>query len=290
MNKKAKQKTQKKQWDFHVFLRGTIFLGFSLLMISMIVNNSIHLYIAPRMMIFVYFALAMFLFLSGIQYWRSTPRGQAADDGCHCEHNHQMKGSLLKKTLVYSIFLTPLLLGFVLPEAGLNSSFAENRGVNIGGVSTYQLANEYEEDANVRRSSMEDLYIERFAQSLAMDERIVIDDESYIDILNALQAYPDELIGQEVEITGFMFHDAHFEDEGLGFLSRFAMICCTADSSLYGLPVKGGDILSYENDDWLRVTGEIVMNNVNGWDIPVVVVTDITEVSAPSNPYVYPSF
>ena len=290
MKKKVTQSKEKKQWDFHAFLRGTIFLSFSLLMISMLMNNTINYYIAPRMMIFVYFALVTFLFLALLQYWRSTPKGQLVDDGSHCDHSHVMKGSLLKKTVIYSIFLAPVIFGFVVPDAGLNSSFAENRGVNIGGISTYQLMEPQDEDKELRRNSMEDLYIERFAKSLAMDEKITIEDESFIDILNALQSYPDELIGKEVEITGFMFHDAHFEEQEIGLISRFAMTCCTADSSIYGLPVKGGEVLNYENDQWLTVTGELVIENVNGWEIPVLILTNVREIQEPANPYVYPTF
>lgn len=143
---------QKVQFGFHAFIRGIILFGFTMLLLSFILSGSITLYIAPKMMPFIYFAVVCCLVLSVVQIVRSTPKGQEDETACSCEANHEMKGSWLKKAGIYSIFILPLLMGFLLPDKVLDSSVAANRGVQLGS-GVYSNANFDQNNGSVQVGS-----------------------------------------------------------------------------------------------------------------------------------------
>ncbi|AOM81831.1 TIGR03943 family putative permease subunit [Salisediminibacterium beveridgei] len=126
--------------SYHAFIQGIILLGFALLMLSLILTGNIVYYIAPTMMPFIYFALAVFTLLGVVQVLRGTrnPAGEGHehDHNCSCDHDHEIKGPPVVKALIYSIFILPILFGFTLPDQSLDSSIAANRGIQFAGSGT----------------------------------------------------------------------------------------------------------------------------------------------------------
>ncbi|ADH98487.1 TIGR03943 family putative permease subunit [Salisediminibacterium selenitireducens] len=124
--------------SYHAFIQGIILLGFALLMLNLILTGNIVYYIAPTMMPFIYFALAVFSLLGVVQVLRGT-KSAAGDhehsDSCGCDHDHEIKGPPVVKVLIYSIFVLPILFGFTLPDQALDSSVAANRGIQFAGSS-----------------------------------------------------------------------------------------------------------------------------------------------------------
>ncbi|RNA69046.1 TIGR03943 family putative permease subunit [Alteribacter keqinensis] len=125
-----------KQYDasFHAFIQGIILIGFALLMLWLTISGNIIYYIAPKMMPFVYFALVTFFLLGTIQIFRSTRKEHDHEHGasCSCGHDHKIPGPPFVKLAIYSVFILPVLLGFVLPDRSLDSSAAQNRGMTLG--------------------------------------------------------------------------------------------------------------------------------------------------------------
>lgn len=122
---------QHEEQGFHSFFRGIILFGFTLLFLSLILTGNITYYIAPRMMPFIYFAMAIFLLLSVLQVLRSLAKKPDQEADCGCEGYHHMPKGRWKKVAIYSIFIIPLLTGFLLPDKMLDSSVAANRGVQL---------------------------------------------------------------------------------------------------------------------------------------------------------------
>jgi putative membrane protein len=315
------------EWGFHAFIRGIILFGFTMFFLSLVLSGNIKFYIAPTMMPFVYFALVIFMLLSIVQIMRSTPRGQEEEIECDCGTNHQMTGPRWKKVLIYSIFVLPLLMGFMFPDKTLDSSVAAKRGVQLGaGIyskpATDQLQNDTEsisgdeasstaradeylaeldkkeqEDQNIEHYTVEDTYsndgfsdfYEKLAKDLTEQDLIVVEDETFLDIMTVMDLYLDDFLGKKVQIMGFVYREPGLEQDEM-VVARFSMTCCTADSAVYGLLINGEKTRDYENDTWVRVTGTIDQREFNGWNIPLIQVEQVEEVDEPENPYVYQSF
>jgi putative membrane protein len=315
------------EWGFHAFIRGIILFGFTMFFLSLVLSGNIKFYIAPTMMPFIYFALTVFMLLSIVQIMRSTPKGQEEEIECDCGTNHQMTGPRWKKIMIYSIFVLPLLMGFMFPDKTLDSSVAAKRGVQLGsGIyskpATDQLqtetktasgdearstarADKYlaeldkkeQEDENIEHYTVEDTYsndgftdfYDKMAKDLSEQDLIVVEDETFLDIMTVMDLYLDDFLGKKVQIMGFVYREPGLEQDEM-VVARFSMTCCTADSAVYGLLITGEETREYENDTWVRVTGTIDQREFNGWNIPLIQVEKVEEVDEPENPYVYQSF
>ncbi|MGE3074555.1 MAG: TIGR03943 family protein [Dehalococcoidia bacterium] len=95
---------------------------------------------------------------------------------------------------------------------------------------------------------------------------------------------PAELTGEPVEVVGFVFHkDGTPPDTFL--VARFVVACCVADAQGFALPVQWKDAASLPEDHWVRVRGRVA-TAADG--TAVVAATQVEEIDAPSNPYIYP--
>ena len=333
-----------KKYDhsFHAYLKGIILLGFALLTLSLILSGNIIYYIAPKMMPFIYFSMITFFILGVMQIFRSTKTVSNDEHICsgHCDHDHEIKGPFWVKTLIYSIFILPVLFGFILPDQMLNSSVAANRGIQYGSGLVQQQAENQEKQAGeedeinegevsraesyladpdkyvsnlearassdqagsetddeVEHFQVEDLYgqewFDEFYEELAeeMDEQdiIIVTEENYLDVMTALDLYPERFIGKEIEKIGFVYREPDFEDHQL-VVARFAMTCCTADASVYGTLIEAEDAAEFEEDSWIFVRGTIEAGEYGGFNMPIITDSYIVEVDEPAAPYVYPSF
>ncbi|WP_100407038.1 TIGR03943 family putative permease subunit [Bacillus solitudinis] len=309
---------------FHAYIRGIILFGFALLMLAFIITGNIRYYIAPTMMPFIYFATVVFLFLGVIQIIRSTSKGQDEEELCDCGTDHSMEGSILKKLLVYSIFVAPIVLGFVLPDRALDSQVAANRGIQYGsGILTKPTA--VAEDPQASDTSRAEAYLENpeayldeldktttsdednftvedfyteegfntfykdLAAELLQEETIVVTEENYLDIMTVLDIHLQEFVGKPIEILGFVYREPEFEENQL-VIARFGMTCCVADASVYGTMIETEDAAQFENDMWVRVRGTIDRTKFNEFHIPLIHLREFEVVGEPDNPYVFPSY
>ncbi|WP_202078620.1 TIGR03943 family putative permease subunit [Caldalkalibacillus salinus] len=323
----------------HAFLRGIIMFGFTMLILSMVLSGSIRYYIAPQMMPFIYFALGTFFILSIVQIIRSTPKGQEEEAACDCGADHTMRGPRWSKVLIYSIFIFPLLTGFILPDQVLDSRDAATRGVQLGsGLFTSPVtersveastdeastdearrdaeenitnesetarADEYLEnfdsdatDEDIEHYTVEDLYesydgyddyYSELADEWLEQDTIQVKEENFLDAMTVLDLYMYDLTGKQVELIGFVYREQGLEEDEM-VVARFSMTCCTADSAVYGLLVKGEETKQFQNDTWVSVVGTLGDTEFNDYAIPMLNIEAVYEVEEPDTPYVYPSF
>lgn len=315
---------QDQEWGFHAFIRGIILFGFTMFFISLISTGNIKFYIAPAMMPFIYFALVVFLVLSIVQIIRSTPKGQQEELECDCGTNHNMSGPKWKKITIYSIFILPLIMGFVLPDKVLDTSAAAMRGIQLGsGIYSKPAATEQverneaetqdksgtaradqfindlnsQDDDEIEHYTVEeansyegyDDYYTELAKELMEKDLIIVEDTNFLDIMTVMDMYQEDLLGKTVEIMGFVYREPGMNKDEL-VVARFSMTCCTADSAVYGLLVKGEETREFENDTWVRIKGSIDQAEFNGWTIPMIHLEEALEIPEPDSPYVYPRF
>ncbi|MFC0473386.1 TIGR03943 family putative permease subunit [Halalkalibacter kiskunsagensis] len=309
---------------FHAYIRGIILIGFALLMLAFIITGNITYYIAPTMMPFIYFATGVFLLLGVIQIIRSTAKGQEEEELCDCGTDHNVSGSPITKLIIYSIFVAPIIMGFVLPDKLLDSSVAANRGIQFGsGILAEQAPNEaskeeassraeaflndpdayYEQLETGSKSNDEEhitveeyyteegfnQYYEELAEEVLTKGSIVVTEENYLDMMTMLDLQLERFIGKPIEIIGFVYREPEFEDDQL-VVARFGMTCCVADASVYGTMVTTEEASQFENDTWVRVTGILDQTEYNDFRIPLIQLREIEIVEQPESPYVFPRF
>lgn len=308
----------KSDLGFHAYIRGIILIGFALLMVALIISDNIRFYIAPKMMPFIYFGMVTFLILGVIQILRSTKKGQEDEEFCDCGADHSMPGSPVLKLLIYSIFIIPIVMGFVLPDKALDSSVAANRGIQYGsgiltkptgGGSDFSRAEAFLEDPDGYFSDLENDYLEgehftiedyyseedfnqyysELKEQFQRDNEIIVTAENYLDVMTVLDLYIDEFVGKTMEIKGFVYREPDFLDHQL-VVARFSMTCCVADAAVYGTMVETDFAYEYENDTWVKVRGILQKSTYNEFTIPLIQLREIEVVEEPHQPYVFPSF
>ncbi|MGD6817001.1 TIGR03943 family putative permease subunit [Metabacillus sp. 84] len=148
---------EEKDFKFHLFVRGTILTGFSMLIFKLMITGNIQNFIAPRMIPFMYFAMLVFLILGMMQMWRSGSKKQEKS-ACGCGVDHSPPKKPWVSVAIYLIFIFPVLTGFMFPEVILDSSVAEKRGFKSGIARAASSNSQPEEgkDTSLAEAYMED--------------------------------------------------------------------------------------------------------------------------------------
>ncbi|MDQ0232139.1 TIGR03943 family putative permease subunit [Metabacillus malikii] len=276
---------------FQKFIRGIILVGFTLLLFKLILTGDITNFIAPKMLPFVYFAAAVFLILGILQIWRSDSKKEL-DIYCDCGLDHSGKSSPIKSLAIYSVFLFPVLTGFMFPEVVLDSSVIKNRGINLGTASVQAEQTETTESsaetktekttATQEAKSADDMYLEGLLNS----DKIVVTDAEYSKITNYIEMNLDKFEGKEIELVGFVYREPDYKQDEMA-ISRFTVSCCVADLQVMGTLATGEAAKNLKNDEWIKVTGTITKTTRNEQELPLIDIGNIEKIEAPSDPYIY---
>lgn len=253
--------------------------GFAYFFYQVLDSGRALLYINPKMIPFVNFAILamLFMILVTLPDIFTIPRRKI-------------------RLTPYTLFFIPLLLSAVFPAVSLDSGSLAGRSVDMGGMAGAR-AFEREKDHTAERETVPDLdEVEREQnQALRQEEeplvpvggRVVVDEENYVTWLYALYLQPEEHAGLELEISGFVYKNEELEP-GTFMLSRLIMVCCAADMQLSGLLCHFEDADELEIDKWLQVNGSLTVEMFKGRPIPAIAVEQITEIERPEIPYVFP--
>ncbi|WP_127534092.1 TIGR03943 family putative permease subunit [Paenibacillus kobensis] len=292
----------------HHLLRAALLAGFALLIVYLKQRGELSLFIAPRteqavkLSALGMYGAAAYQAYSAFRLWRD----KRLDDACDCGHDHAPSPSLVRNILLYGLFALPLLLGFLLPHAPLNSVLAGQKGVSFTGLPTPASAAPPSSDTSVLRgsgsnngtSSLDVLFpadeytqaYAEFAKRLYKQDRIVVDDSLYIETLTALDLYQQPFAGASVTLTGFVYRDDGMRDDQFA-VSRFAMNCCSADALPYGLLVQSADANHYANDSWVTLTGTVTTTEWRGESVIMLTADVITPAAVKDrDAYVYPNY
>lgn len=120
---------KKRSLTFHYFLRAAILIGFAMYILFLVKTDNIVYYIAPRMVIYVKLAAFGFYIIAIYQIYIAIGSIWSSRASCNCEHPPSR--SIFRNMIVYSMFIIPLVLGFMLPDTALGSALAAKRGVNL---------------------------------------------------------------------------------------------------------------------------------------------------------------
>ncbi|MFS0907598.1 TIGR03943 family protein [Priestia aryabhattai] len=300
--------------QFIIYIRGILLIGFSLLMFKLILTGKIIQFIAPKMMPFILFSSGTFFLLGIIQIWRSSVN---KDLSCECGHDHIEKGKI-QTAFIYSLFLLPIMTGFLLSNHTLDSSVAIKRGLNfsVNTPDTQQPADDKKSDTtnskletytndlldgnseetpqNVPTKHQNSItakvapkgFYELLQKKILKQSVISINDTDYIPVMNIIENNTDQFIGKKIEVNGFVYREKGFKDNQL-VVARFGISCCAADASVYGLLSTLENASALKKDTWVHITGIIQKTTYNGENTPYIQVQQIESIHPPDNPYVY---
>jgi putative membrane protein len=291
---------QERKLTRHYFLRAVILTGFAMYILYLVKSDNILFYIAPRMIIYVklsaigFYAIAVYqIFLAINSYF-----GKKVD----CDCDHPPSRSWIRNSAAYSLFILPLLLGFLLPDSAMGSALAAKRGVNLSSsqTSTKNVTVNKPDAANARATVdpklqalfKADKYDEGFAQlgmKLYKKDLIEVKEEGFIEILSSLDLFMNNFIGKKVEISGFVYREDDMKDNQF-VVARFSISCCTADGSPFGMMVKSDQASKFTKDTWVKITGTIDKTTYHGNEIMTLVADKIEKTKASRSQYVYPNY
>ena len=285
---------------FHTYIRGIILLGYALLLLKLFLTFNLQYFIAPKMNGYLYFALGVFLLLGTIQVIRGTS-SNVKSHSCDCE-GHELPRGVIKSLAIYTLFVFPVILGFLLPDNVLDSAVAANRGVKIGNTmfstppAIGDQAEKREESkkeskfaSQPKLDSYEEFPVEKdfdkLKEIVMSKEKIIVRDEQYVQTLSIVDEQLDQFTGKEVQLTGFIYKDEGFSADQ-AVISRYVVSCCVADASVYGLLIQNTEIANLEPDTWVNVSGVLDSVDFNGRMMPVITNPVFKKVEQPENPYV----
>jgi len=127
----------------------------------------------------------------------------------------------------------------------------------------------------------------KFGRKLVQQELIEVNDKQFIETLTTLDLYRTAFIGKTVQLSGFVYREKTMGKQQFG-ISRFAITCCSADASPYGVMVKFGRGETLATDEWVTVTGKLSTTQYNDIEIIQIDVTKVVKITPPEDPYVTP--
>ncbi|WP_102345153.1 TIGR03943 family putative permease subunit [Bacillus sp. Marseille-P3661] len=302
------------------FLRAVILAAFTFLFIKLHITGDIYKYINPKYEDISKIAAAIFLFFFFIQLfrvWEVAKHDHHEHDACKLDcnhdhdHDHGYSVSFPKKLVSYSIIIFPLVTGFSLAPAVLDSSIAAKKGVMFQGnaISEGSSSSDVSNDNSLQDNSN----IEIEEQLLELDEIPIINNnymsqENFDEKMKSLSKQavlkmedsifepyyekigmePQKYEGRKISLMGFVY-----KEEGLNpnqvVVSRFLVTHCIADASIIGFLTEfQQEVGDLEEDTWLELEGTLTMTTYNGLELPMIQAEKWTIIEQPEEPYVYP--
>ncbi|OKP80642.1 hypothetical protein A3844_26475 [Paenibacillus helianthi] len=262
----------------HYGFRSLVLLLFALYIGHLVQQDALHYYVAPKLARWIRLCpvpLALMALSLGIQalFGKSTLL-------CDCEHRLPRSG--LGSAMLYSLFLFPLLLGFLLPDRSLGSEAAAKKGIALSYIA--------EEAAEHVKFNAASPYLEEFAElagKLYAQPVIQVYPEIFSETLGAIDLYKPQFEGKSITVTGFLYQENGKGAKKAFAVSRFLVQCCTADATPLGILLDPATQISLPADTWIEVRGKLHMSFYQGKEVIKIIPDSIVPVPSPSTPYVY---
>jgi putative membrane protein len=298
----------------HHFLRATILLGFAIYISILLISGDILQYIVPNLVLYIKITNVFLFFTAAFQFYIAVLSLNKDIVLCDCGFEHDgdyvhdedyleqqsfsiFKKSKLKDAFVYSLFILPLFLAF-LPSQSLSSSMVEKRGMNLGGLASQNndrgpsLALEGDEDPELRQLFKTNLYEQDYAKLgmvLYKQDQIIMEDEWFIEKLQAMNSFVDNFQDKPIEIKGFIYRDQQLSANQF-IIARMGMTHCIADISPFGVIAEAVNANQFTDDSWVTITGRINKTEFNGLTLIKIDVISAESAEEPKVPYVYPDW
>ncbi|EOH99609.1 membrane protein [Enterococcus haemoperoxidus ATCC BAA-382] len=279
-------------------IRFLILIGYTILMMYLQVSGRLNQYINVHYSYLAILSMALSFVLAIVQLilWNKEEDKKTEDHHNHAGHDHGLNKPY-QRGIAYLLLSLPLIVGFMFPTISLDTSIVEAKGFN------FPLSKESVGDPDVETQFLKPDtsiyfdktdYNEQMKQALTKyvkDNHVTITDENYLEVMELIYNYPSEFIGKTISYKGFVFNSKQKEQLDT-FVFRFGIIHCVADSGVFGLLTNMPENQTFNNNDWVELTGTIHSEYYAPFkrEIPTIEVTKVKQVDEPKNQYVYRSF
>ncbi|WP_182302278.1 TIGR03943 family putative permease subunit [Cohnella cholangitidis] len=125
----------------------------------------------------------------------------------------------------------------------------------------------------------------KFGKKLVRQNVVKVTDKQFIETLTTIDLFRTAFVGKTIELSGFVYREESMGDTQFG-VSRFAINCCSADASPYGMMVNYDKANTLETDEWVTVSGKLGTTAYNGIEIIQLQVDKVVKIAPPEDPYV----
>ncbi|MFB7139348.1 TIGR03943 family protein [Gottfriedia sp. NPDC056225] len=294
----------------HHFIKAAILLGLAIYIFQLTLTDEILQFIVPELVIYIKIATGILfivvisqIYIAVLSLKRHVIICDCGHDHSHDqvfghEHHHLFKKSILKDILIYSLFLLPLFLGYLLPNHASSSSLASNKEMNFKGLAVQSSSSGHavevkgNEDPALKKLFKTNVYDQDYAKlgmRLYKQNIIEMKDKWFIEKLQSMNTFVDNFQNKQIKIKGFIYRDPKLAGNQF-IVARMGMTHCIADISPFGIIAESTDAQQFVNNSWVTITGTIGNTNFNGQTVIKINVEKSEPAKSPSVQYVYPDW
>ncbi|MEI4367128.1 TIGR03943 family protein [Streptococcus suis] len=212
-------------------------------------------------------------------------------------HSH-LKSKIAKLSSI-GLLLIPLAVAWLFPTVSLDSTTVAAKGYHFPLAAENDADTQNQEGTTVQYLKPDtSIYFTKAAYQNQMreiadrylaEETIVVTNENYMEVMEAIYDYPTEFSGKTIEMIGFVYNDP--DNSQQFFLFRFGIIHCIADSGVYGL-LSTGATTEFPNNTWVKARGKIKVSYHTSLkqNLPTLELQSMVQIEQPDSPYVYRVF
>lgn len=272
---------RKRKISIPKLIDAVILLSFTLFFIRILLNGKIHLYVHPRIIPYVFFAVCYLVITFAVTLTEIFK-------------TRQRQGG---RRFYHIVLMVTLAIAFAIPPATLNANNGGSKlDINLSSQgSTVKTGVVPQDSQSTAVSSTDgqtgsDTALSDTSEELdeeAVPDVVKVDDSNYVSMLYDICDRMDAYEGKKIELLGFVYKEDKFSDKQF-VIGRYLMSCCTADLELIGLMGEYDGAGALKNDNWISVKGVIEKGTYDGEPIPVIKIQEINNIPPPKDEYVYP--
>lgn len=279
----------KKKLNLNELIWFFILIGFTCYFYMIISTEKITLFVHPKMVKYVNFALYFFIILVIFQ-------------GKNVFSNKKIKSFKLG----YMMFLIPLTLGFLLKSEGVSAESVINKGFSLTSqLKINTLKHKHitlADGTEVCEHDQEDAYanengkapLKNSLESLApIEDRIInMTNDNFINIYEAIYGNPYNYVGRDINIKGFIYKQKGINKDQF-IISRVLVSCCAADAQLTGILCNYSEEKVFNEGTWVNIEGTLGEGEYKDTKsgevsvIPIINVNKIEKADSQDNEYIY---
>lgn len=251
--------------DLVRYLPSAVLLGYGGFILSLYLRGILTLYINPAYVWPTTLSGAVLLVLGVVKLARPASNSCCSTDTC-CSSDSCDCGDSAPKIWPYLASAVPLLLAVLFPPRSLLAYSANQRGLQIAGLSAIHGATAVRHvglSVNTKSFSLQD-----WVGALSSDPN------------------PQDYLGKPIVLKGMALHNSAAVPRGFIMVLRYQVTCCIADARPEGLIVRDTSRGAIQDNQWVQVTGTMGKTSYQGQQVAVVNPKQIRPIKA-GNPYMY---
>lgn len=239
-----------KRFNFDEFLWFIVLIFIDLGLIYLIITGKVELYIGKKMIKYIYIAIVMLSIISAFQITNIfTPID-----------NNKIK-----------IKLIPILLALIIGLISVNEQHTFKH-IELNKELTESYRDIHVHDHN------NDALIKQNISYNNINEPIIVDEKNPM-ILEDIRLNPDNYIGKQIEVHGFVCKE-NYLNKNQFIIGRTIMTCCAADSKIVGIIGEGGNIEGLIENQDVCATGIISYSNISDndgttYEVPIIEINNL---------------